>query len=96
MRLVFADPTAPILQKTLAAGTGYLSQSSKWLHFGLRGDEQIESVFVRWPNGREEKFEGVNAGSRYRITEGADEIQIRRVAGYLFGFMKQHKPKGVS
>ncbi|CAA0093356.1 Glutaryl-CoA dehydrogenase [Zhongshania aliphaticivorans] len=33
---------------------------------------------------------------RYRITEGADEIQMRRVAGYLFGFMKQSKPKGVS
>jgi len=32
---------------------------------------------------------------RYRITEGADEIQMRRVAGYLFGFMSQHKPKGV-
>jgi acyl-CoA dehydrogenase len=23
---------------------------------------------------------------RYRITEGSDEIQIRRVAGHLFGF----------
>jgi alkylation response protein AidB-like acyl-CoA dehydrogenase len=33
---------------------------------------------------------------RYRITEGADEIQMRRAAGYLFGFMKQSKPKGVS
>ena len=33
---------------------------------------------------------------RYRITEGADEIQKRRVAGYLFGFMSQRKPKGVS
>ncbi|MCB1697047.1 MAG: acyl-CoA dehydrogenase family protein [Halioglobus sp.] len=33
---------------------------------------------------------------RYRITEGADEIQMRRVAGYLFGFMNQQKPKGVS
>ena len=33
---------------------------------------------------------------RYRITEGADEIQMRRAAGYLFGLMKQHKPKGVS
>ena len=33
---------------------------------------------------------------RYRITEGADEIQLRRAAGYLFGFMKQQKPKGVS
>jgi len=33
---------------------------------------------------------------RYRITEGAEEIQMRRVAGYLFGFMKQRAPKGVS
>lgn len=33
---------------------------------------------------------------RYRITEGADEIQMRRAAGYLFGYMKQQKPKGVS
>ena len=33
---------------------------------------------------------------RYRITEGAEEIQMRRVAGYLFGYMKQRAPKGVS
>lgn len=33
---------------------------------------------------------------RYRITEGTDEIQMRRVAGYLFGFMNQQNPKGVS
>ena len=33
---------------------------------------------------------------RYRITEGAEEIQMRRVAGYMFGFMKQSAPKGVS
>lgn len=32
---------------------------------------------------------------RYRITEGAEEIQMRRVAGYLFGFMNQRAPKGV-
>ncbi len=33
---------------------------------------------------------------RYRITEGAEEIQMRRVAGYLFGFMGQRAPKGVT
>jgi alkylation response protein AidB-like acyl-CoA dehydrogenase len=32
---------------------------------------------------------------RYRITEGAEEIQMRRVAGYMFGFMGQRAPKGV-
>ena len=33
---------------------------------------------------------------RYRITEGAEEIQMRRVAGYMFGYMKQDAPKGVA
>ena len=33
---------------------------------------------------------------RYRITEGAEEIQMRRVAGYMFGFMSQSEPKGVT
>ena len=32
---------------------------------------------------------------RYRITEGAEEIQMRRVAGYMFGFMGGSAPKGV-
>ncbi|MCP2315282.1 Acyl-CoA dehydrogenase [Nocardia amikacinitolerans] len=32
---------------------------------------------------------------RYRITEGAEEIQMRRVAGYLFGFMDRGRTKGV-
>ncbi len=31
---------------------------------------------------------------RYRITEGSEELQMRRVAGYLFGFMQA--PKGIS
>lgn len=33
---------------------------------------------------------------RYRITEGAEEIQMRRVAGYMFGYMGQRAPKGVA
>lgn len=33
---------------------------------------------------------------RYRITEGSEEIQMRRVAGYMFGFMNQQAPKGVA
>ncbi|MFT7125375.1 MAG: acyl-CoA dehydrogenase, partial [Candidatus Azotimanducaceae bacterium] len=32
---------------------------------------------------------------RYRITEGAEEIQMRRIAGYMFGYMNQKAPKGV-
>ncbi len=45
---------------------------------------------------RHEPFEHIyRHHRRYRITEGADEIQMRSVAGYLFGFMSGKAPKGV-
>ena len=45
---------------------------------------------------RHEPFEHIyRHHRRYRITEGAEEIQMRRVAGYLFGFMSARTPKGV-
>ena len=36
------------------------------------------------------------SNGRCRITEGAEEIQMRRVAGYLFGFIKPDTLKGVT
>jgi acyl-CoA dehydrogenase len=30
---------------------------------------------------------------RYRITEGSEEIQMRKVAGFLFGFMGPRRGK---
>lgn len=33
---------------------------------------------------------------RYRITEGSDEIQIRKIAGHLFGFTGRSKPEATS
>jgi len=35
--------------KTLRAGDSFLSQSSKWLHFGLGTAESLEQVVVLWP-----------------------------------------------
>jgi acyl-CoA dehydrogenase len=31
---------------------------------------------------------------RYRITEGSEEVQMRKVAGYLFGFAGPNKTRG--
>ena len=42
--------------------------------------------------GREKPFEHIwRHHRRYRITEGSEEIQMRKVAGYLFGFMGPQK-----
>ena len=57
------------LVKTLRAGEGFLSQSGKWLHFGLGQATQVERVVVRWPGGARERFEGIEPDRRYRIVQ---------------------------
>jgi len=59
--------------------------------------DRAMQVFGGRGYSRHEPFEHIyRHHRRYRITEGAEEIQMRRVAGYLFGFMSQKAPKGVA
>jgi alkylation response protein AidB-like acyl-CoA dehydrogenase len=58
--------------------------------------DRAMQVFGGLGYSRHEPFEHIyRHHRRYRITEGTEEIQMRRVAGYLFGFMSQQAPKGV-
>jgi acyl-CoA dehydrogenase len=59
--------------------------------------DRAMQVFGGLGYSRHQPFEHIyRHHRRYRITEGTEEIQMRRVAGYMFGFMKQQAPKGVS
>lgn len=58
------------LVRTIYAGDAFLSQSSKWLHFGLGTAPVIKRVTVRWPGGKRETFVGVRPGGRYLLVEG--------------------------
>ncbi|MCA9216888.1 MAG: ASPIC/UnbV domain-containing protein [Planctomycetales bacterium] len=60
--------------KTLTAGDGFLSQSSKTLHFGL-GSRDIRLVEVQWPNGNTASYVGIECNSRYKIVEGTELAQ---------------------
>lgn len=63
--------TGGVLRRSVRAGEGFLSQSSRWLHFGL-GDSQVSGpVRVHWPGGGIETFVGVDAGGRYRVLQGS-------------------------
>jgi tetratricopeptide (TPR) repeat protein len=66
----------PVLIQTLRAGDAYLSQSSKWLHFGLGSQADVEKVEVRWPSGTVESFSNVRAGGRYEIVEGRGQAVL--------------------
>ncbi len=60
--------------QSLSAGSGYISQHTKRLHFGLGDRSRALSVDVLWPSGTTQRFEGLEAGFRYRIREGDDEV----------------------
>ena len=55
--------------QTVHLGDGFLSQSSRWLHFGLAGIEKIDRVVVHWPGSEAESFEGVEGGGRYVLKQ---------------------------
>lgn len=65
----------PVL-RTVRAGGAFLSQSSKWQHFGLGNAEAIEEVSVRWPRGQRESFGAVAPGKRYLLVEGAGKARV--------------------
>ena len=61
---------APVAIKTLRAGEGYLSQSSKWLLFPLSQSQELDFVEVRWPGGNRERFAGPGLERRTVLLEG--------------------------
>ena len=74
--LTAAGPVPSTQIKTVRAGSGYLSQSSRWLHFGLGPDAQIERVSIRWPSGQTQQLTKLQANQRYLITENTDEAVL--------------------
>ncbi len=57
--------------RTLRAGEGYVSQSSKWVHFGLGEIKEPVVISIRWPDGSIEKHADVSVGSYYQLTQGS-------------------------
>jgi tetratricopeptide (TPR) repeat protein/thiol-disulfide isomerase/thioredoxin len=64
------------LLQTLTAGDAFLSQSSKWLHFGLGHSARIAHVQVVWPSGGTERFAGIRPGKRYLLVEGSGRAVV--------------------
>ncbi len=54
----------------LAAGSGYASQNSPLLHFGLGQAPAIDRITVRWPSGLVETYEDLAANTTYTLHEG--------------------------
>jgi len=54
----------------VTAGSGYASQNSARLYFGLDDKPIVDELTVKWPGGGTERFENIAARHLLRITEG--------------------------
>jgi hypothetical protein len=46
---------------------GYQSSVSEILHFGLGADQQVDSLFVIWPDGSENKFNSIKSNQLLKV-----------------------------
>ncbi len=70
LELSLSGTDSPLRIRTLHGGEGFLSQSSNWLHFGLKESETIEKAIVRWPGGKPQEFTGIATGQFHKLTQG--------------------------
>ena len=69
------------LSKSLRAGEGFLSQSSKSIHFGLGSADTIKTVTVKWPGGPPQDFSNLEANRFYLLQQGnhaAEPVAVNR------------------
>ncbi len=59
--------------RTLHAGSGFLAQAPKSLHFGIGDATEISRMTIRWPDGSEESFDKLAANANYAIQQGSGQ-----------------------
>src|SRR5437016_11311944 len=66
--------------KYLQAGSGFLSQHSKELFFGLANVQGTVRASIRWPSGVTQVVEHLPADHRIGILEGSDKFVAELLA----------------
>jgi hypothetical protein len=61
-------------------GGSYASAADPRLHFGLGSSQRVQSVEVRWPSGRVDRYEDLGADTGYHLREG--DARARPLAGF--------------
>ena len=77
LELIATPAAEPILTRTVRAGDGYLTQSSKWITIGVGADLRRCDVRVTWPSGWVSEYSDLPVSQRYQLVEG--EAQARQV-----------------
>ena len=59
------------LWRQVRSDSSYLSANDVRVHFGLGDKPDIEAVLVRWPDGSEERFHGIEADRILTLRQGS-------------------------
>lgn len=66
-----------IWSKEVRAGSGFLSQHSRIVYFGLARVDSLPRVRIDWPSGLSQELRDVPAGAVIRIEEGESKFSLR-------------------
>jgi hypothetical protein len=58
--------------RVVQAGSGYLSASSRRLHFGLGDAGQVDEIEVHWPSGGRSELRNIAVDRLHSIVEGSE------------------------
>ena len=75
VEVLLKDDPKPLI-RSVRAGDSFLSQNGAWLHFGLGGSTEIESVKVYWPGGRTESIAGISKGGFFDVHLGKGSAKL--------------------
>jgi tetratricopeptide (TPR) repeat protein len=76
VRVLRPDAPETTQQQSLRAGEGFLSQSSKRLHFGLGESDQKVSLEIRWPDGLTETVDSLQVNRHYEIEQASGTAKL--------------------
>ncbi|AFL89143.1 TPR repeat-containing protein [Terriglobus roseus DSM 18391] len=82
--------------KYLQAGSGFLSQHSKELFFGLGRSPAAIRAVVRWPSGLTQHFENLRANHRIQLEEGSEAFTSVPVAAASAAYAHAGAPERVA
>jgi tetratricopeptide (TPR) repeat protein len=87
---LYIDGSETPMVKTLQAGSGYLSQSSKQIVFGVASGKRISKAAIVWPNGNREEYNNLVINSQYRAVEASGKLAEKSTGRFKFSIDGQY------
>ena len=74
-RIVLETVSGRRLTRSVRSGSGFRSQPSRTVHFGLEDEEGIREVTVFWPSGKVDRHRAVPTGHLVLLREGIPQLR---------------------